>query len=262
MSVPVRGFDDSSQAVPAEDELRSGLELDCSPVFDFDDSLEPDLLDSADELEVFDEPDDPDLADPDEPVDVVIVGAFCAFVACPFVVCPFVVCPFVVCPFVTVADFTTRALATVVAARAAAGVAARGTGLLVVVTPPVASRPGTVSWLLLKPATWPLPPAGTGTNGPTAVCERPTTTIPMYAAHKVVTPIPTIRAHRPRRPESSTNTCVGIGATAPLITRLNTLPRFAVNHLRSCSGVWPRLPGSRAMVESAPDYPPVSCGKA
>jgi hypothetical protein len=58
----------------------------------------------------------------------------------------------------------------------------------------------------------------------------------------VVTATPASRTHRPRRPESSTNTCVGIGATAPLITRLNTLPRFAMNHLRSCPGSWAPTP--------------------
>jgi hypothetical protein len=156
---------------------------------------------------------------------------------------------------------STRALATVVAALVAAGVAARGAGLPVTVAPPEISRPGTVPVLLVKPATWPLPPAGTGTNGPTAVCERPTTTIPMYAAQRVVTPTPASRTHRPRRPESSTNTCVGTGATAPLITRLNTLPHFAMTIYDLARGPGPDSQDYRALVEDAPDYPPVSCGK-
>jgi hypothetical protein len=62
----VRGFDGPSQAVPADVELRSRPEPDCFPLVDFDDLLEVDVL------EVFDEPDDPDLADPDESVAFVL----------------------------------------------------------------------------------------------------------------------------------------------------------------------------------------------
>ena len=44
---------------------------------------------------------------------------------------------------------------------------------------PPASRPGTTPALLGKPATSPLSATGTASSGPTAVCDRPITTIPM-----------------------------------------------------------------------------------
>ena len=44
--------------------------------------------------------------------------------------------------------------------------------------PPVASRPGTVP-AFGKPATWPLPPAGTASSGPTSIWDNPNTTTPM-----------------------------------------------------------------------------------
>jgi hypothetical protein len=45
--------------------------------------------------------------------------------------------------------------------------------------PAFASRPGTVPALFWKPAIAPLPPSGTASSGPTAVCDSPTTMIPM-----------------------------------------------------------------------------------
>jgi hypothetical protein len=128
--------------------------------------LEPDVPDPADELELFDEP---DLVDADEPVAFaagrLATGDTVADRSTPVLV--------------AVAARSTLALATAVAARAAAGVAARGAGLPGTVAPPETSRPGTVPVLSVNPATWPLPPAGTGTSGPTAVCDSPTTTTPM-----------------------------------------------------------------------------------
>jgi hypothetical protein len=47
------------------------------------------------------------------------------------------------------------------------------------ITPPVASRPGTLSELSGKPATEPLALIGTAISGPTVVCDSPTPMIAM-----------------------------------------------------------------------------------
>jgi hypothetical protein len=84
-----------------------------------------------------------------------------------------------------VVAFAVLALATgagVAALRAGVAVVALRTGAagrcVVVRTPPADSRPGTVS-AFGKPATWPLPPAGTASSGPTPVWDSPSATNPM-----------------------------------------------------------------------------------
>ena len=98
---------------------------------------------------------------------------------------------------------------------AAAGAAAGTVGM-----PPVASRPGTVPVGFGKPATWPLPsPAPRSAVPPRSGTARRDDPDVGRAQH--VTPAPASRAHRPRRPESSTNTWGGIRRRASLAC-LNT----------------------------------------
>jgi hypothetical protein len=83
---------------------------------------------------------------------------------------------------VAVREVAVRAVLVLAAAGAAAGwagTAACPPWLTALAEPAFASRPGTVPALFWKPAITPLPPSGTASSGPTAVCDSPTTMIPM-----------------------------------------------------------------------------------